>query len=132
MQTTQGVIDMADVATVVDSWLAALNEPDAGQRRALIERAWADDGRWVDPPFEGAGHAGIGELIGGVQAQCPGARFRRATAIDAHHDAARYGWELRDAGGALVIAGTDVAELADDGRLRRVTGFFGDPAPAAA
>ena len=34
---------------------------------------------------------------------------------------------------AVAVAGIDVAEVADDGRLRKVTGFFGDlPAIEAA
>jgi hypothetical protein len=28
--------------------------------------------------------------------------------------------------GTIVITGTDVAELAEDGRLQAITGFFGD------
>ena len=33
--------------------------------------------------------------------------------------------------GAVVVAGIDVGALADDGRLERITGFFGE-APALA
>ncbi len=57
----------------------------------------------------------------------PGHSFRRTTGIDAHHEFVRFGWELVGPDGAVAIAGYDVGELADDGRLRRITGFFGDP-----
>ena len=46
--------------------------------------------------------------------------------IDRHHDELRFGWELVAPGGAVVVAGTDVGRLASDGRLRRITGFFGE------
>jgi hypothetical protein len=34
--------------------------------------------------------------------------------------------ELVGPDGTVAVAGVDVGELADDGRLRRITGFFGD------
>ena len=52
------------------------------------------------------------------------AERRRAQAVDEHHGQLRYAWELVAPGGAVVLTGLDVAELADDGRLARVTGFF--------
>ncbi len=71
-------------------------------------------------------------MVGGAQAQFPGHRFRPTGAIDAHHDWARWGWELVGPdGGATVAAGVDVAVLAPDGRLRAVTVFFHQPAGAA-
>ena len=49
--------------------------------------------------------------------------------VDSHHEFLRFGWELVGPDGAVALAGLDVAEVADDGRLRRVTGFFGPLAP---
>jgi hypothetical protein len=45
--------------------------------------------------------------------------------LDVHHDAVRYGWELVDPEGSIVLAGTDIGTLDTDGRLSRITGFFG-------
>jgi hypothetical protein len=46
---------------------------------------------------------------------------------------ARYTFEFVAPDGSIVITGTDVSELADDGRLQAITGFFGDvPADDAA
>lgn len=122
----------AAVTEIVDSWFAALNEPDPGQRAAYIERAWTEDGRWVDPPFEGQGHATLSEMIAGTQGQYPGTRFQRTTEIDVHHDAVRYGWELVGDDGTVLVTGLDVGQLAADGRLQRVSGFFGELADAQA
>ena len=77
------------------------------------------------PAGAAAGHAGIAELAAALRAQFPGHRFRRASGIDAHHDQFRFAWELVGPDGAAALAGLDVGELAPDGRLRRVTGFFG-------
>jgi hypothetical protein len=115
----------------IDSWFAALNEPDRAQRATHIARAWTEDGQWVDPPFEGQGHAAISEMVAGVHGQYPGARFTRTSAVDAHHDAVRYAWELVGEDGEAIVAGVDVGQLADGGRLQRVTGFFGELAAAS-
>jgi hypothetical protein len=61
-----------------------------------------------------------------MQAHYPGHRFRRASGIDAHHDHLRFAWELVTPDGTVALAGMDVGEVAGDGRLRRITGFFGE------
>ena len=50
---------MTDATATVDRYLAALNEPDADTRRALIEQAWTPHGSLTDPPVEGVGHDGL-------------------------------------------------------------------------
>jgi hypothetical protein len=123
---------MSDLTEIVDTYLAGLNETDDDQRRQLIERAWSTDCLYIDPGHEARGRRAIGALAAGVQEQLPGHRFRRTSAVDAHHDQARFAWELVAADGAVAVAGLDVAEVHGDGRLRRVTGFFGElPADAA-
>ena len=120
---------MTDVNITIDTWFASLNELDSGKRAGLVKQAWTGDGRWVDPPFEGEGHEGISQMVDAVYQSYPEHRFRRVSGIDAHHDAVRYGWELVDPEGSVVLAGTDIGLVADDGRLSRVTGFFGQPEP---
>jgi hypothetical protein len=124
---------MSDVKTTVDTYLAMWNEADPARRAKHIERAWADDGRYVDPMLEAAGHAALSEMVTGVQTRFPGHRFRRASGIDIHHDQLRFAWDLVAPDGAVVVAGIDIGALAADGRLKRITGFFGAlPAEAAA
>jgi hypothetical protein len=56
--------------------------------------------------------------------------FRLASAVDAHHDQARFGWELGPAGTGAVVACFDVAQRDGDGRLALVLGFL-DKVPSA-
>jgi SnoaL-like domain len=124
---------MSDVHATIDAYLEGLTQTDAARRAELIRTAWADDGRFVDPLFDVQGHAALDELAQGVIAQYPGHTFRRTSGVDAHHNLARYTFEFVAPDGAIVITGTDVGELGDDGRLRAITGFFGDvPADEAA
>jgi hypothetical protein len=112
---------------LVGAYLAAWNETGAEARRALIARAWAEDGRYLDPMLSAEGHAGIAAMVEAVQAKLPGHRFRLAGPVDAHHDRLRFAWELAPEGGAgpPAVRGVDFAVLAPDGRrLASVTGFF--------
>ena len=123
---------MSDVTTIVDTYFAMWNETDPAARSKYIEQAWAADARYVDPLLEADGHDGLSQMVDGVHAQFPGHRFRRLSGVDAHHDRVRFAWDLVAPDGAVTVAGIDVGELADDGRLRSITGFFGEPPAEAA
>ena len=122
---------MNDITETVDRYLSAWNEPDPARRAELIDAVWAEDGRLIDPPLTGEGHEGIAAMADALQQQFPGHRFRRTSGVDIHHDNLRFAWELVSPDGEVVLAGLDTGELAPDGRLRRITGFFGG-LPAAA
>ncbi len=42
--TTPGALNPAQMAQLIDTYLAAWNEPDAMSRRRLLASAWAPDG----------------------------------------------------------------------------------------
>ena len=120
-----------DLTTTVDTWLRAYGETDPAVRAELIATVWSPAGVLADPPFTGTGPDEIAALVAAAQAQFPGHTFRRTSEIDAHHDLARYTWEMVGPDGMPALAGTDVALVGADGRLAHVAGFFGDPAPLA-
>jgi SnoaL-like domain len=117
---------MSDVTATVDTYLSAWNETDPDRRAELVGQVWAEDGTLTDPPLAAAGRPAISDLHAALQGQFPGHAFRRSSAVDAHHDRFRVGWELVGPDGTVALAGLDVGELTEDGRLRAVTGFFGD------
>jgi hypothetical protein len=59
----------------------------------------------------------------------PGANVNITTSIDRHHSFARYGWQIADRTGTVVLDGIDVVELAEDGQLQRIVMFFGPLRP---
>ena len=123
---------MSDLTTIVDTYLAVWNETDPARRTELIAKAWAEDGHYVDPMLEAAGHQAISDIVDAVHAQFPGQRFRRTSGVDAHHGLVRFGWELAAPDGTVTVAGIDVGVVDADGRLSRIAGFFGElPAEAA-
>ena len=111
------------INAVVDTYIASWNEGDEARRRALVARAFADDARYLDPLMAGEGTDGITAMIGAAQTQFPGHRFELAFGPDAHNDVVRFAWQLVGEDGP-VAGGTDFATVADDGRLRNVTGFL--------
>ena len=117
---------MRDITTTVDTYLAAYNETDEDRRKQLIDQVWTVDARLIDPPLAGEGHDGVNDMAVALHAQFPGHQFRRVSDVDAHHDQLRFAWELVAPDGAVALTGLDVGEVADDGRLRRIAGFFGD------
>jgi hypothetical protein len=116
---------MTQINALIDNYIAIWNEGDPERRRALIAQTWTEDSSYVDPLMTGAGPDGIDEMIAQAQQQFPGHRFELAGTPDAHHDRVRFTWHLKPvAGGDAVAIGLDFGVVADDGRLRSVTGFL--------
>ena len=111
----------------IDAW----NETDPTARRAAVDQLYSEDARYVDPLAVAEGREAIAATIAAVQGQFPGFVFRLAGPIDAHHDQARFGWELGPAGQEAPIVGFDVAVTDAAGRIHTVLGFL-DKVPAAA
>lgn len=121
---------MPDFAALAEQYIAVWNETDPPTRRARIEEVWSPGGRYTDPMAEAVGHDQINGVIGAVQEQFAGMTFRLAGPVDAHHDQARFTWELGLADADPVVVGFDVAQRDADGRLTAVLGFL-DKVPAS-
>jgi ketosteroid isomerase-like protein len=117
---------------LIERYLETWNETDADTRRAAVADVYADSAQYVDPLADVTGHDQISELIGAVQQQVPGHVFRLADGgVDAHHNVARFTWELVPAaGGESLAIGFDVAVIEEDRRIAKVLGFL-DKAPGA-
>lgn len=118
--------DTTIIPTVIDTYFEMWNEGDPDRRAELVAAAWTEDGRHVDPLADVSGHGPLAEYVAGVQERFPGHVLRRTSGVAAHHDQLRYTWELVGEDGTVVVGALDVAELAEDGRIRRVAAFFGD------
>jgi uncharacterized protein (TIGR02246 family) len=120
---------MADLATLMDNYIATWNEKDPERRRALVAQTFTDDADYVDPLMQGKGQDGIDAMIAAVQQQYSEYRVELVTGPDAHNDRVRFSWHLvEDGSGAPVAIGYDFGTLAEDGRLGSVTGFLETPA----
>ena len=112
---------MADRQEQVDAYVASWNESDVDKRWALIERAWAEDGRYVAESSDVTGYRAINDNVVRIQEKYPNRIFFRTSDIFTHKDRARFTWAMLDPTGSATIGGVDYALFAEDGRLRRIT-----------
>ncbi|WP_067486621.1 nuclear transport factor 2 family protein [Actinomadura hibisca] len=115
---------MNDAHKAIERYLAIWNETDAAARRAEIDAVWGDAPVYVDPLAVAEGKDAIDATIAAVQAQFPAWVFTLAGEVDAHHDLARFTWELGPEGGEAPVVGFDVAVFGADGRIEKVHGFL--------
>jgi len=113
---------------VVEWYVAAWNATDEAERRRLLERAWTEDGAYTDPTAQVVGRETLIAHIGALHRRTPGARFDVIAGPDGHHQHVRFIWRLTTNGSTL-REGLDVGEIAEDGRLHGIVGFFG-PLPS--
>ena len=116
---------------IVAAYGATWNEPDEAGRADLLATSWADDGVYCDPTALVTGRAALAAHIGGFHQMMPGHTIDLVSGVDVHHDLIRFAWVMRK-GDEVVLEGMDFGELAPDGRIRRIVGFFGPfPPPNA-
>jgi len=118
---------MISIEEIVRMYVAAWSETDEGKRRALLEKSWAENGTYADPTVEVVGREALIQHIGGIHRQFPDCRIILTSRVDEHHSRIRFTWAMVNPKGTRVSEGIDFGEIGDDGRLIRITGFFGLP-----
>jgi hypothetical protein len=127
-KATNAAPSLSPEAAVV-AYCSAWNTVDRAERDRLLAQVWAADGVYSDPnPTLVKGRAALSNEIAALQRRHPGAKFR-CSAPQTHHGAMRTTWAYLNPDGSEIEHGMDFSELAADGRIRRVVGFFGDPPP---
>lgn len=108
---------------IVKQYITAWSEPDAAARWVLLEAAWSTDGSYTDPLSHASNRADLDTLIAGFLSANPGAQFTLNGKIDSHHGYIRFFWTLTFADGTE-LPGMDYGEIAPDGKLAKIVGFF--------
>lgn len=114
-------------AAAVVGYCAAWNTTDRSTRDRLLARVWAANGVYNDPePTLAAGRAALSAAIADFQRHYPGNRFR-CSAPQMDHRSLRVSWLRLGPDGKQLGQGMDFYDLAPDGRISRIVGFFGPP-----
>ncbi|MEE1773065.1 nuclear transport factor 2 family protein [Streptomyces sp. JV185] len=122
---------MAAYENAVQHYFAAWNTTAPEELEKAVAAAFTERATYTDPLADVRGHEELAAVISGVHQQFPGFEFRITGAPDGHHDIVRFSWELvSTADGSAPVAGSDVATLAEDGRISSVSGFL-DRVPGA-
>jgi hypothetical protein len=119
---------MSDHPATFDAMLAAWNERDSEKIRAHLDQALAPGVHFVDPSIVTRGIDEFERNVREFRKRLPDAICSRASGVDSHHGLYRYAWEIHQ-NGKLLVAGFDVAEADDTGRIAKVMGFFGPLPP---
>ncbi len=125
-------IDVEQARSCIDAYINAWNEPQADKRRQLLAKTMTDDSTYADPSKKTDSRAELVTHIGNVLAKNPARRIVRTSDVDAHNQVCRFNWRVINADGTQLPESVDIIDFATDGRIRRVTGFFGPPAPSNA
>ena len=116
---------MTTAEEIVLAYVAAWVETDEGKRRALLEKSWAENGTYNDPTVEVVGREALVQHIGGIHKRFAGHRIILTSGVDEHHGWLRFTWAMVSPEGSRVSEGIDFGEVGSDGRLIRITGFYG-------
>jgi hypothetical protein len=102
------------------------------ERTPELVACLADDMTYCDPNGLLDGREALSVYMGQFQRSVPGGHFHIRDVLH-HHDRVLAHWALHGPGGQVLQRGTSFGALAEDGRLRQISGFFypqGQAAPA--
>lgn len=115
----------ADAAVRVDAYLRAWGDPDAAARRQLLESNAAPAIVFRDAYSSTSGLEDLLAHLDAIQVFMPGIRLKRDGELRLSHGTAIAGWTADKEDGSRVGTGTNVYDLAPDGKIARVVGFWG-------
>lgn len=115
-----------NVVETVDAYVAAWNEREAVRRNELLGQSFNAEGTYRDPLYAVAGRDALVQHIGGYQQRFPDASMERKSDVDGYADVARFAWAIVGPDGVATLQGVDIVALDEDGRIRSITGFFGE------
>lgn len=113
----------------IDAYIDAWNEPEADRRAQILARVMTADGVYADPTKQFESRSALADYIGTALDAYPGRRIVRTSEVDTHNLVCRFNWRMIKGDGRSAPESVDFVEFAGDGRISRVTGFFGPLTP---
>ncbi len=104
----------------IDLYLAAWNTGEGDRRRALLAEAVTDDCVYAGPNGNTAGREELDAAIAEARDYVPGASVVREGEVKGQGPQCTFRWAVIGPAGGALMKGTNVVEVAADGRLRRI------------
>jgi uncharacterized protein YndB with AHSA1/START domain len=114
----------AHVTERVDAFLRAWGDPDGATRRELMESCATPRVEFRDAFSATVGLDDLLANLDAVQVFMPGITLSRSGDVRLSHGTALVSWTAGQANGETMGRGTNVVDLAPDGRIARVVGFW--------
>ena len=118
---------LGDPQEVVQVYGSAWNEPDAETRLCALTRSLTEAATYIDPTIDTTSREGLADAIGQFIASTPGASIVVTSGLDVRAGELRFKWEFQT-GGTTLVRGVDYMEIADDGRIASIRGYW-EPLP---
>lgn len=115
---------MSEHPKSLEKMLSIWNAKISEDIERLTGEALETNVHFVDPNYNILGRSAFIDMVHAVQAKIPGAKYSHVGKIDSHHNHHRYHWAIH-MGDTQIMAGFDVTETNDAGKIVKVTGFFG-------
>jgi uncharacterized protein YndB with AHSA1/START domain len=115
----------AGAEAIVDQWFAAWAERDAARRRGLLEACATPSVTFRDDFAALEGLEDLDRHIAMTHVHMPGMRLARSGPLQQSQGAALVRWQALRPDGTAAGAGTSFVDLAPDGHIARVAGFWG-------
>lgn len=119
---------MAELPASFEALLRAWNETDHSRIREHLDAALAPEIMFCDPNYLITGIDAFEAMVREFLEKYPVVKCEHTSGFNEHHNRYRYNW-LVSVGGQPAVAGMDVAELNDAGKVIRIDGFFGEIPP---
>ena len=116
-----------DAAALIDRYFALWREADAAARAAALAALTTGDVAFRDPFGCTSGRDDLVAHVAAARMHMPGVELRRRGEVRQCQGTALCDWEASGPDGAARGIGTTVFDLAPDGRIARITGFWGPP-----
>ena len=115
----------AGAAERIDRFFEAWSEPDAGKRREALEICVVRDVTFGDAYSFTSGIDDLDAHLAAARVHMPGVSLSRDGDIQTCLATAIVRWVAKREDGSIVGKGTNVVDLAPDGKIERVIGFWG-------
>ncbi len=119
---------MDELPNCFEAVLAAWNEKDPSKVRGHLDKALASNVLFADPHYYIKGIDAFYDMVKEFHVKYPVSRCEHTSGYNVHNNRYRYNW-LVSINNQPVVAGMDVTEINEDGKIVRVDGFFGDIPP---